>query len=185
MLYRLVREIERKQIEGDIVECGVYKGGSAAVMAYAAKSSSIVRGIWLFDSFEGLPPPTKKDGERAFGQYYKGLCTGTVREVREIFGTLKIKDKRVHIVPGWFKDTFPIVKVKKIALLHIDADWYESVGLCLDKFYANVARGGFVVLDDYGCWEGCRRATDEFIRKNKLKIKLIRVTSVSYYFQKP
>lgn len=185
VLFRLARKVDKLQIQGDIVECGVYNGGSAAVMAYAVKTSSIKRNVWLFDSFEGLPVPTKHDGKEAFKQYYKGFCTGTVQDVKEIFSKLNMLDKRLHIIKGWFKNTFPKTKIEKIALLHIDADWYESVAICLEKFYDSVEEGGFIVLDDYNCWEGCKKATDEFIEKHKLKVKLIRGNSTSCYFQKP
>lgn len=185
MLFRLVREIDKLKIQGDIVECGVYKGGSAAVMAYARRNNLDSKDVWLFDSFEGLPPPTKVDGEEAFRQYHKGFCLGTVREVKEIFNKLKMMNQDVHIVKGWFKQTLPAAKIAKISLLHIDADWYESVSLCLETFYNKVSEGGFIVLDDYGCWEGCRKATDEFIKKNKLKVILKKGNSTAYYFQKP
>lgn len=183
-LFKLVRLIDKQKIEGSIVECGVYKGGSAGVMAYAAKKSLLNRDIWLFDSFEGLPNPTKKDGADAKKQYYKGFCKGDVKDVRKIFAKLDIDPRRMHIKKGWFKDTFKNNNIPKIAILHIDADWYDSVALCLDKFYANVSKGGYIVLDDYACWEGCKRATSDFIKRKRLKIEWVHGGSTSYYFQK-
>ena len=97
---------------------------------------------------------------------------------------LRIPKSRVHIIKGWFEETFPTVKIEKISLLHIDADWYESVKLCLEWFYDNVQPGGFVVLDDYGTWPGCKRAVDEFIIENGLKIKLVKVDYTGRYFKK-
>jgi len=154
-------------------------------MAFASNKSSLSRDIWLFDSFEGLPEPTVEDGNRAQAEYHKGKCYGSVASVREIFHQLYIPENRVHIVKGWFEETFPSVTVKDVALLHIDADWYESVKLCLEKFYDSVCPGGFIVLDDYGHWEGCRRATDEFLKTHSLNIELVRVDCTGHYFQKP
>lgn len=184
-LYKLSKEIDRLSVLGNIVECGVRNGGSSAVMAFVSNKSSLSRDIWLFDSFEGLPEPTIEDGNKAQVEYHKGKCFGSVAGVREIFHQLCIPENRVHIVKGWFEETFPSVTVQDVALLHIDADWYESVKLCLEKFYDSVRPGGFIVLDDYGHWEGCRRATDEFLKKHSLNIKLVQVDNTGHYFQKP
>jgi len=182
-LYKLAREIDILSVPGDIVECGVYNGGSAATIAATCLKSHLNRNIWLFDSFEGLPKPSDKDGIRAQSGFHEGWCLGDVSKVREIFSKLHIPESRVHIVVGWFQDTFPSIQIQRIALLHIDADWYESVKLCLEKFYDNVCPGGFIILDDYGRWEGCRRATDEFLIKHQLNVRLTQV-DVSHYFQK-
>ncbi|NQT04491.1 MAG: class I SAM-dependent methyltransferase [Dehalococcoidia bacterium] len=184
-LYKLSREIDRQPIPGNIVECGVRNGGSSAVMASVFRKSSLCRDMWLFDSFEGLPEPTAEDGYKAQTEYHEGKCLGSVDAVKEILNQLSIPENRVHIIEGWFEETFPSVKTNKVALLHIDADWYESVKLCLEKFYDSVCPGGFIALDDYGHWEGCRRATDEFLKKRSLDIKLVRVDDTGHYFQKP
>lgn len=183
-LYRLAKSIDQSFVLGDAVECGVCNGGSAAVIAYVVKQSPLNRKIWLFDSFEGLPEPTEKDGAKVQQESYKGLAKGDISNVRKIFQKLAIPDTRVHIVKGWFQDTFPSIEIKRIGLLHIDADWYEPVKLCLEKFYDTVESGGFIVLDDYGCYEGCRRATDEFIKERSLNMKLIQIDYTGHYFQK-
>lgn len=158
-------------------------------MGYVCKQSPLNRNIWLFDSFEGLPQPVEKDGTKAQNEYYKGFVKADISFVRKIFQKLAIPNARVHILKGWFEDTFPSIEIEKIALLHIDADWYESVKLSLEKFYVSVQPGGFVVLDDYGYWEGCDRATDEFIKEQSLNVKLTPVDPSGHYFgayfQKP
>jgi O-methyltransferase len=182
-LYKLSEEINQRSLPGDIVECGVYNGGSAAIMASLYQKSPVSRNVWLFDSFEGLPKPTDKDGDEA--PEYEGWCHGDLSKVEEVLRKLHIPESRVRIVKGWFQDTFPKVEIPKIAILHIDADWYESVKLCLEKFYDSVQPGGYVVLDDYGDWQGCRIATDEFLKKRTLDVKLIQVDYTGFYFQKP
>jgi O-methyltransferase len=182
-LHRLVREIDRSSIPGDVVECGVYNGGSAALMASVCVRSPLGRTIWLFDSFEGLPQPTEKDGAQA--QTCGWWCHGDLSKVRAVFRGMRIPESRFRIVKGWFHDTFPSADVGDIALLHIDADWYDSVRLCLERFYDSVQPGGYVVIDDYGHWEGCRRATDEFLRERGIAASLTRVDYTGRYFRKP
>lgn len=183
-LYRLSRELDRRGLGGAIVECGVYHGGSAAVMAYAGRDALRPRPLWLFDSFQGLPAPTPEDGSTARAQYRPGWCQGEVAKVKEVFQCLGIPLSRLHIVEGWYQDTFARTEVGPVSLLHIDADWYESVKLCLEKFYDAVEPGGFVVLDDYGYWEGCRRAVEEFFRQRALPLRLIPVDYTGHYFEK-
>ena len=182
-LHRLARDIDQHSVRGDVVECGVYNGGSAALMASVCTRSPMDRKIWLFDSFEGLPQPTERDGEKARGCIW--WCHGDLAKVRTIFDKLRISDSGVHIVKGWFRNTFPGVDIGEIALLHIDADWYDSVRLCFERFYENVQPGGYIVIDDYGHWEGCRRATDEFLKERSIEVKLTRVDYTGRYFRKP
>ena len=166
-LCRLCNEIDALNIPGDIVECGVWNGGSAAVMAYSTRHSRLGRAIWLFDPFEGMPAPTFVDGDRAASMFHRDWIVGHVPRVQEVFRKLRISDRRVRIVKGWFEETFPSVDIPRIALLHIDADWYQSVKICLERSYDAVQPGGIVVLDDYSYWEGCRKATHEFIATRK------------------
>ncbi|HEY49438.1 MAG TPA: macrocin O-methyltransferase [Dehalococcoidia bacterium] len=182
-LHRLCREIDISAVPGDVVECGVYNGGSASILASVCTRSPLERDIWLFDSFEGLPEPGTEDGIKSQG--WKGWCHGDLEKVKTVFQKLHIPESRVRIVKGWFQDTFPSVQIPDIALLHIDADWYESVKLCLEKFYDSVRPGGFVIIDDYGHWEGSRKATDEFLEQRGIDIELVGVGYTCRYFQKP
>lgn len=159
-LCTLARTIDREGVPGALVECGVFKGGAAALLAHETGGR---RDVFLFDSFEGLPPPTVEDGAIARERYREGWCASTEEDVRTIFARLGVLSPRVHMVKGWFQDTFPTAPTGPVALLHIDADWYDSVSLALATFYDRVVPGGFIVLDDYGRWEGCTRATDEFV----------------------
>jgi predicted O-methyltransferase YrrM len=165
-LRELAQAIERDRVPGALVECGVFKGGGAAVIAASAAPS---REVYLFDSFEGLPPPGAEDGRIAQAQYSGGWCAGTEEDVRTIFAALGLLGPRVHFVKGWFQDTFAVSAVGPIALLHIDADWYDSVRLCLERFWDDVSPGGYVVFDDYARWEGCTRAVDEFLAARRLE----------------
>src|SRR5438132_7181813 len=145
------------------------------------------RTIWLFDSFQGLPRPTEKDGKPERENYFKGWCKGDVNKVRRIFARLGVPVDLVKIVPGWFENTLKTAPVNRIAILHIDADWYESVKLVLDVFYDKVVPGGFIILNDYGTWPGCNQAVDDFFAEHNLNdIDLTIVEpSIGAYFQKP
>lgn len=182
VLYTLVRDLGRRRVPGDIVECGVYRGGSAAVMAAA---SGHARDLHLFDSFQGLPPPGEKDGRLARENFHEGWCEGDVDEVRGLLGRLHFPESRLHIHKGWFHETLPAAEVKQIALLHIDADWYDSVILCLRVLYDRVPVGGYIVLDDYGRWEGCTRATNDFLEERGLKGRVSVRNPPFHYFEKP
>jgi O-methyltransferase len=181
-LYRLAKRVEKEGVPGDIVECGVYNGGTAAVLARVATHSNLGRTIWLFDSFQGMPETTEVDGDDA--RRYVGEVRGSADQVRDLLHRAGADLARVRIVEGLFQETFPTVQIPKIALLNIDADWYESVKLCLEMFYDCVAPKGFVCLDDYGHWPGCRRAVDEFFEKRGLSYPLQVVDYTARWFQK-
>ena len=103
-LYSLARRIESAGIDGIVAECGVFRGGSAALLAAA---TSPARQVFLFDSFQGLPAPGEKDGQQARSRYREGWCQGTARDVREVCRRLGVADSRVHLIEGWFQDTLP------------------------------------------------------------------------------
>jgi O-methyltransferase len=181
-LYRLAQRIEVERIPGDVIECGVYNGGTAAVLASVATHSKLNRTVWLFDSFQGMPPTTEADGEEAVR--YVGEVRGSAQEVKNLLQRTGADLSHVRIVEGLFQESFPTVQIPKIALLNIDADWYESVQLCLENFYDCVVPGGFISLDDYGHWQGCRRAVDEFFLARSLSYPLNAVDYTARWFQK-
>lgn len=184
-IYDLSKLIEKEKKRGAFVECGVWKGGCTAIMAFIAERAKSNRKVWLFDSFEGLPEPTDKDGLLA--KKFVGECLALLEDVKEIFSKLKINNENIIIKKGWFQDTLPEAKSKigPIAILRLDGDWYESTKSCLDNLYDNVICEGYIVIDDYGHWEGCRKAVDEFLRKRKLNPSLIKIDYTGIYFQKP
>lgn len=169
--YDAVTLVNRERIPGAIVECGVAQGGCAALMASTDAAQRGERPIVLCDSFEGLPDPTEADfvdgrtGTHA-SLLERGSCLGTESQVTELlFGRFGLAPDRVRLVKGWFDETLPPLSrtVGTIALLRIDADWYDSVKCCLESLYDSVAPGGVVIIDDYGSCHGARRAVDEFL----------------------
>ena len=138
-------------------------------MALTRKDSS--RKLWMFDTFEGLPEPSREHPDHAIAELYKGAFRASVEEVRDSFEKLGIHEN-VMMVPGLFQDTLPRCEARSIAILHVDGDWYESVKATLENLYDRVSPGGIIQLDDYGHWAGARRAVDEFIRERNISQSL-------------
>jgi O-methyltransferase len=186
-LYRLARRIERERIPGDVIECGVCNGGTAALLASSATRSPLKRTMWLLDSFQGMPDITPEDGVAVGGrtaESHVGQEVGSVDRVIEVLRQVGADLDRTRIVRGWFQDTFASVTTTQIAILNIDADWYKSVKLCLETFYDRVVKGGFISIDDYGHWPGCRKAVDEFFELRKLPYTLVQVDYTAHWFRK-
>ena len=181
-LASLAQRVDDEHIPGDVVECGVYRGGSGALLARTVTHSRIPRTLWLFDVFSGMPPATPADGPEA--PSWVGNLKSSASRVARLLRRTGADLSRVRIVPGLFQDTFPSVHIPQIALLNIDADWYESVKLCLETFYNAVVPRGFISLDDYGAWPGCRRAVDEFFASRGIALQLQRVDETAHWFQK-
>jgi O-methyltransferase len=186
-LYNFADAIVKNKVEGDLVECGCWKGGASAILGYIGLQEN--RKLWLFDSFQGLPNPTAIDGLRTKEMFLEGKinkCIGSVRDVQEIMKKLKIDMEKIVIRKGWFQDTLPTAKdeIERIAMLHIDADWYSSVKTVLENLYDRVVKNGVIAIDDYGPWEGCKKAVDEFLTVRKVQVKG-KLVQGGFYFRKP
>jgi hypothetical protein len=161
-LYNAVMSAVENEVLGDIVECGAARGGSAALMGLTLKALGFPRDLWVCDTFEGIPAPTADDPDEA--KQYTGAFRGDLVEVQELFKQLGILD-HCHLVKGLFQDTLPSLEVEKISVLHLDGDWYESTKCGLECLYDRVSPGGFIQIDDYGHWAGCRKAVEDFFFK--------------------
>ena len=157
----LAAAVQAAGIPGDFVECGTYKGGSAAVLGTRLPAG---RKLWLYDSFAGMPETGEKDGQDA--SIYVGQGVASPQDVRDALAIAGVDPERAIIREGWFKDSFTMPLPDQVALLHCDADWYDSCMLVLETFYPMVVEGGCVVLDDFGYWEGCREAFYVFCERH-------------------
>lgn len=202
-----VDAINRERIDGDIAECGVWSGGALALLAlrdlaYDKTHRGSGRKYIGFDSFAGLPPPTPDDDDgfekfKASGRYSEsndarpsetGLCVGaSAEEVKSLFARVGIPADRTVFHVGWFQDTVPEAakKYKNLAILRLDGDWYDSTKVCLDHLYDLVSPGGFLIVDDYGDFSGCRRAIDEFRAARSIQSSIVNVDTNCIYFRKP
>ena len=180
-LFTLARQLERDGIAGDIVDCGVWNGGSTALLSAGASSG---RRIWAFDSFEGLPEASiEVDSVESAG--WEGSCQGTEENVRLAI-QLSGANPDLRVVKGWFQDTFPTVQdeIQQVGLIHADGDWYDSVQLTLRTFYPKLAVGGYVVVDDYHFWAGAKTAADEFRTQNGITASLREIDGNAIYWRK-
>ena len=191
--YDAVLATQEKKSPGSIVECGIAQGGSAALMALLETEAGDQRKIWLFDSYEGLPDPTDEDFVRgSTGRHVssmpKGSCLGTYNQVADLlFTKLGLNRENIFMVKGWFQDTLTVSqdKIGQIALLRIDADWYESVKCCLENLYDHVSPGGYVIIDDYGSCFGAQKAVDEFLGRRQVQVEFVHDGRGGCYFLKP
>ena len=185
-----IEQIAARRLGGSIVECGTWRGGSAALMVKTARNLGSSARAFLFDSFEGLPTPSAPeiDGEKAQGQRRGdfGWLAAKESDVRDIFTQLGIADDRIQITRGWFNETLPRTDTGPIALLHSDGDLYESTRDVLENLYDRVVPGGYIFNNDYGeTWIGAKRATDEFIAKTCPDAVLTKIPRGGAYFQTP
>jgi len=169
-LYEAAREVVEQSIPGTAVECGVARGGSAATIATALSETDPSREVLLFDTFEGLPAPTRENPDYDRAVRLTGGCRGEMQEVDELFHRLGLRNYR--LIQGMFQDTLPQADTGEISLLHIDGDWYESTRACLENLWDRVSDGGIVQIDDYGEWQGCKKAVDEFFGGRAIDVRL-------------
>lgn len=167
-LHDAIKHVASRGVPGDIVECGVARGGSAAMLGLTLRQLGIKRDLWLFDTFQGLPSPSRGDADFDIADLYTGTCVGSVEDVRDSLAKLDIRED-LHFIPGLFQDALPIAPVARIAVLHVDGDWYESVKVCLESFYDKISPGGVIQFDDYAHWAGARKAVDEFFAKRGMR----------------
>jgi len=159
--------IEAKSQVGAVVECGVWRGGMAAGLMRVFGSE---RTYMLFDSFQGLPQPSSRDGEDArwwlshpeHSRYFDN-CEASLDEVEALLSNGEYRKYNVSIIEGWYADTFPVTSIPPVSFIHIDSDWYDSTKACLERFWPHIMPGGVIVVDDYFDWEGCRRAVHDFL----------------------
>jgi O-methyltransferase len=188
-----VDSVLRKGRPGCLVECGTWRGGASFLMARRAIHLRQARPVWMFDSFEGLPPPKEIDGpaanawaaDTASPGYYNN-CAASLEEVQAAVSRLDLTDN-VTLVKGWFQDTLASKKsqIGQIALLRIDADWYDSVLLCLEELVPCVVDGGVVMLDDYYTWDGCARATHDYLASHGLPYRIRRWGGGAFFVERP
>jgi len=179
-LIRSVRYLVQNQIAGDIVECGVWKGGSMmAVAKTLLRLNERERCLWLYDTYAGMSQPTAVDisvcnisAQKDFDADY--LRVG-LDDVRKAVLSVGYNEGRVFFVKGKVEETLPAHAPEQIALLRLDTDWYESTYHELVHLFPRLVRGGVLIIDDYGHWEGARKATDEYLRDNNICILLNRI----------
>jgi O-methyltransferase len=183
-LERCLAEIRRHRVPGDLIEAGVALGGSAHLLAsHVDATPGIQRRFVGYDTFGMIPPPSDRDGSDArerhqviasggsqgigLGDVYYGYVDDLYGQVRNTFASLgtPVDDNRIALVQGLFEETLCQTPPESIALAHVDCDWFDPVSQCLDAIGPALAPGGFIVVDDYGDYDGCRWAVHDFLAR--------------------
>jgi O-methyltransferase len=187
-----VRYCERRGVPGAFAECGVWRGGSVLAMALTLQELGAERDIHLYDTFEGMTAPTEHDtspheppalatwsrarsrGERPWPELFDP-AEFNENAVRRTITSAGYPAERLHLVRGPVEQTLPDAAPGRLALLRLDTDWYESTRHELEHLYPRLSPGGVLIVDDYGHWEGARRAVDEYFAERAEPILLSRI----------
>ena len=178
---------EYRKIKGDVVECGVWRGGAIAGFASLCTKD---KSFHLFDSFEGLPEAKSIDGYSAIewqknkkGPNYHDNCTAD--ESWAIAAMKKAgKTDQAKFIKGWFDDTMPNNEIKEISILRLDGDWYDSTMTCLNHLFEKVVAGGVIIIDDYYSWDGCSKALHDYLSKHQRPERIIQLYEGGCYLIK-
>ena len=159
-------------VDGDFVECGVWRGGNSLAAASIFKRYSVRRAVWLFDTFEGMTEPMERDvpasGTRGRDGLHGGCCC-SLENVRRSFSEFDLLSDSIFFVQGDVIKTLSNADglPKRISVLRLDTDWHASTAKELEVLYDRIEMGGVLLIDDYGHWSGARQAVDEFFAKRK------------------
>ncbi len=176
-LYKALEYINHNNVPGDLVECGVWRGGNGMLMAAMLDHlGDTQRKIYLYDTYEGMTEPGAPDVE-LFGHHARERlqneskqqadsvwCMASLEEVKHNISLEKLSPERFVFVQGRVEETIPNTIPDHIALLRLDTDWYESTRHELLHCYPRLASQGVLIIDDYGHWKGARKATDEYFQ---------------------
>lgn len=190
-IQRCMQHVVSAGIAGDLIECGVWRGGSCIFMrgflrAYGERR----RQVWVADSFQGLPQPDpeKHPLDAISHEFLKeiGGLTCSLEEVQGNFRRFDLLDRQVRFLQGWFCDTLPQAPIEKLALIRLDADYYESTRDALEVLYHKLSPGGLIIIDDYGSGGlGARQAVDDFRRRERIAAPMRGVNENIAYWEKP
>lgn len=190
-LYSLAKQVCIEDIPGNIVECGVAAGGSTLLLALVInKYSKRPRKVYAFDTFTGMPAPGDLDTSHGVPADDTGWGTGTCSAPEEFIHSQCNKFGVLHLVEtrkGLFEDTLPENReeIGEIAMLHMDADWYASTVSILDNLFNQLNPLAYIQIDDYGAWDGCRKAIDEFWQKHNFPFALKQIDKTGFWCRKP
>jgi hypothetical protein len=187
-LCEATRYVEKAELPGAIVECGVWRGGSMMAVAKTLLAfGRCERELFLFDTFEGMTAPGARDvsvsGEAATALLRKRSkseddpfwCYAPLDAVRAAVLSTGYPQDKIHFIKGPVEQTLPAQAPSQIVLLRLDTDWYESTHHELTHLYPRLVVGGPLIIDDYGHWQGARKAVDDYIAANKLNLLLSRI----------
>jgi O-methyltransferase len=183
-----VRHVAATGVTGDIVECGVWKGGNLLLAGMLSERLGLDRTIWGYDTYAGMSEPTDRDvslsGASAWGKYreseragHNDWCYAPLADVHRVIETHS-SYRNYRFVVGKCEETLkdPANLPDRIAILRLDTDWYESTRAEIETLYPRLQPGGILIVDDYGHWSGARQAIDEYFRDRPILLLRIDYT---------
>ena len=182
-----IEEALTNEIPGDLIETGVWRGGAAIFMRAVLKANDDTkRLVWAADSFAGLPTPDLNkypaDADSRFHEFE--FLSVSLERVQANFAKYDLLDDQVKFLSGWFKDTLPTAPIKELAVIRLDGDMYESTIDALRYLYPKLSRGGYLIVDDYGCVSSCRQAVDDYRLTHNITDEIKEVDWTGIYWQK-
>ena len=181
-----VEDVLKNKIEGDLIECGVWRGGATIFMRIILKKYGIENKIvYAADSFEGLPAPDPEKFPVDKGSRFHTMDVTKVgiEDVKNNFKLYGVLDDKVKFLKGWFKDTLPNTQIKKLSILRLDGDMYESTWEILENLYDKLSVGGYAIVDDYNL-STCKAAIDKFRKENNITDKIQLIDGAGVFWQK-
>ena len=181
-----IKSIISNNIEGDFLEAGVWRGGAVIFMKAVLHDLGVNnRKIWAADSYKGLPEPNKMYSADAENKLYlEKILVVSLEEVKNNFSRFGLLDSSIVFLEGLFKNTLPNAPIKKIALLRLDCDMYESTLNALNNLYHKLSDGGYIIIDDYNAFEECKLAVNDFRLKYGIEETIIKIDKEAVYWQK-
>jgi hypothetical protein len=194
-IQQCIENVIRDGVDGDLIEAGAWRGGATIFMRAVLKQYGITdRLVWVADSFEGLPKLTEAQSQHpgdlsveverlnSGGPMKLGLAV-SLDQVRANFSKFDLLDDQVRFLKGWFRDTLPSAPIKKLAVLRLDGDMYQSTMDTLEALYHKVSPGGYVIVDDYNVWPHCKKAVDDFRARRGIVDRMIEIDQDAVYWQ--
>jgi O-methyltransferase len=185
-LQECILSVIAEGIPGDLIETGVWRGGACIFMRAVLQVRGVTdRTVWAADSFCGLPKPdsAKYPADRGDGHWRHTRLAVPLEEVKGNFAKYGLLDSQVQFLAGWFCDTLPTAPIKRLAILRMDGDMYQSTIEALGSLYPKVSPGGYVIVDDYAL-PGCRSAIDQYREQHRINEPLIPVDWTGVYWRK-
>ena len=171
------------KVPGDFVECGVWRGGGSIFAKAVLAVHGSNRIVWLADSFEGMPKLTsemdKVDADYSAVDY----LVVSLDQVRENFRKFDLLDDKVRFIKGWFANSLPSAPIDKIAVLRLDGDHYSSTMDALNALHSKLSAGGYLIVDDYNSFEGCKRAVTEFRERHGITSEIVPIDKLAIYWR--
>lgn len=185
-LWKLCEDVIFKEVPGDFIETGVWRGGACIFMRALLKTYGVEdRSVWVADSFEGLPPPDEQNYPQDRGSRFhvQQPLAVSLEQVQRNFRRYGLLDDQVRFLKGWFKDTLPDAPIERLAILRLDGDMYESTLDALRALYHKLSPGGYVIIDDFSI-PNCNKAVTDFRGRHAIDEPMQPIDNSSVYWRK-